>query len=642
MKKGKKLLAVLAAAALLAGCTERKQTSSTVKPMETTPAPSAEEKAAAMVSHMDLTTKIEQMMMPAIRQWNGSDFTEVDESARKLLSEHHFGGIILFAENLQNTEQTVKLTQGIQEAITSSSEVPAFLGIDQEGGWISRLSQGTSMPGNMALAAGGSSDDIHDSAYIMGEELRALGFNLDFAPDMDVNSNPANPIIGVRSFSDDPQTVAQDGQAYLDGLNDAGIVGCLKHFPGHGDTSTDSHTGLPVVNKTKAELEKTELLPFAETVKSGKAQMIMSAHIRFPQVEKEPFKSSDGSDSTLPATLSKTMLTDILRDEMGYQGVIVSDSLQMDAIRNNFTPKQSANLAINAGVNLLLMPVVLENEDASDAVNDYIADIQLLVQEGSLDEEKINESVRKILTLKYEMGLMEESFDHTDAMVNAAKNTVGSAEHHEAEREITDRTVTVLQNNGVLPFTDTAGKKITFIASNDSECNAFRYGFERLRKEGLIGQDTSLNVINTQYGNNYGAALAAVPDSSLIICASYCGTGEDLNDTKTREIPNSLSLIASAKQAGIPVVMVSCGIPYDTGFFRDADAVLAVYNPNGIAGLDASGNPSGMYAPNLPAGLDIIFGKVSPTGKLPVNVPVIEHGVVKNETAFARGTGLTW
>ena len=238
-----------------------------------------------LLSSMSLREKLEQMIIIDVRTWNGSDFTEMNEEAAQLFQDYHFGGVILFSENYSDAAGTAGLILSMQQLNQASGGYGMFIGIDQEGGVVCRLKDGTSMPGNMALAASGNPDHAEQAAEVIGEELSVLGINTDFAPDADVNSNPANPVIGVRSFSEDPETAGTYALAYQKGLNQNNIIACWKHFPGHGDTSEDSHTSLPSVDKSLAELEKTELVPFRMGIDSG-IEMVMSAHIQFPEEER--------------------------------------------------------------------------------------------------------------------------------------------------------------------------------------------------------------------------------------------------------------------------------------------------------------------------------------------------------------------
>lgn len=287
--------------------------------------------------------------MPDFRNWevNGEEVsvTELNDDIQQILADYSFGGVILFAENVVETEQTAKLVHQFQSTMVENDHIPLLVGIDQEGGIVNRLGSGTQLPGNMALGATADPDNANLAGQIIGSELEALGINVNFAPSVDVNNNPKNPVIGLRSFSSDPDLVSEFGLSYMDGIRQYNVATAAKHFPGHGDTEVDSHYGLPVVDKSLDELEANELIPFRATVENN-VDMLMTAHIQFPQLESESKVSQeDGSDILLPSTLSPAILTDLLREEMGYEGIVITDALNMDAIANNFGEVETAILS---------------------------------------------------------------------------------------------------------------------------------------------------------------------------------------------------------------------------------------------------------------------------------------------------------
>ena len=230
-------------------------------------------------------------------------------------------------------------------------------------------------------------------AAIYGEELKLLGIHADYAPVLDVNNNPNNPVIGVRSFSDDPEVVSEYGAAFIRGLHGAGVISTLKHFPGHGNTGTDSHTGLPLIDSSYEALKAVELVPFQAAIDAG-ADMVMTAHIQYPQIETETYVSkSTGEEIFLPATMSRTILTDILRGDMGFEGVIVTDALDMAAISANFTDEDMILLPINAGVDMLMLPMVYDTV-SFQRMQDMTDLAVQLVREGKISEDRIDASLR--------------------------------------------------------------------------------------------------------------------------------------------------------------------------------------------------------------------------------------------------------
>ncbi|MGE5543833.1 MAG: glycoside hydrolase family 3 N-terminal domain-containing protein [Bacillota bacterium] len=273
---------------------------------------------AAMISRMTLEEKLGQMFMVDFRQWNGKNVVEINPEIEKVIRQYRPGGVILFKENVVDIGQTVALVDGLQRA---SGNIPLLVAIDQEGGLVARIEYGTVMPGNMALGAIGSTKDVQLAGEITGQELKALGINANLAPVVDVNINPDNPVIGIRSFGSDPDRVGEMGVAYIKGLDSAGVATAAKHFPGHGDTSVDSHLALPSLPHQLNRLELVELKPFQKAIDQG-VDMILSAHVTFPAIDNTKVTSlMDGREISVPATLSSRVMTDLLRGQMGFKGV---------------------------------------------------------------------------------------------------------------------------------------------------------------------------------------------------------------------------------------------------------------------------------------------------------------------------------
>ena len=310
------------------------------------------------------------------------------DATREAIDKYPVGGFIYFGENLQSKEQTREMLHNVQAYSTERTGFPAFLSVDEEGGTVARVA-GTGnfdVPdiGDMAdIGAAGDVDAAKQVGEDIGSYLAELGFNLDFAPVADVLSNPENTVVRKRSFGSDPQLVSDMAIAVSDGLEEKGLLSAYKHFPGHGATSADTHKGYAYTDKTLEELEACELIPFQRCI-AADAKLIMAAHISAPKVT--------GDDT--PTSLSKTMVTDILRGKMGYTGLVVTDAMNMGAITEEYTSAEAAVKALQAGVDVVLMP---ENyQQAYQGVLDAVAD-------GTLTEGRIDESVTRILTVKLDM-----------------------------------------------------------------------------------------------------------------------------------------------------------------------------------------------------------------------------------------------
>jgi len=347
----------------------------------------------ALVVDMTLDEKIGQLFMLGFRG------TSVGDELRELVQESRVGGIIIFPNNIVSAAQLVELTNGIK-ALNEEGAVPLFFSVDQEGGRVSRLPpEATTFPRALAVGTAGSTAMASDIGKAMGEELLALGINLDLAPVLDVNNNPNNPVIGDRSFGDDPEVVREIGIATMKGLQSAGVVTAVKHFPGHGDTSVDSHVGLPMVPHGRQRLDSVEFVPFKAAIEAG-ADIVMSAHIVFPALD----------DSGRPATLSKPILTGILREEFGFDGVVMTDSLSMGAITQNFTLEEAVLGALDAGADVLLFPA------GRQAQVEAIDILKAAVTDGRVPEARIEESVKRIVRLKLRYELDDAPVDLDEAL----------------------------------------------------------------------------------------------------------------------------------------------------------------------------------------------------------------------------------
>ena len=326
-----------------------------------------------------LTTqeKIGQLMMC------GFDALDVNDHAISLIKEHHIGNIILFARNVKTPEQLFKLNMNLQKLAMASIGIPLFIGIDQEGGMVTRIFHGaTHYPGAMTVSATDEPKNAYALGDRMGTELKALGINMNLAPVLDVNNNPKNPVIGVRSYSDDPNRVATYGIQMIKGLQNH-MIAVGKHFPGHGDTHTDSHLSLPTVDHDIKRLEAVELVPFKKSIEAG-LMGIMSSHINFPHLTEEG----------RPSTLSKNVLTKVLREQLKFEGLVVSDCMQMKGIQNHYTTPEACVMAIEAGIDILC---VSHSEDIQ--VASYKRLVQA-VERKELSEDLINERVKHVLKFK--------------------------------------------------------------------------------------------------------------------------------------------------------------------------------------------------------------------------------------------------
>ena len=370
----------------------------------------ASERVIKIYSEMTAEERIAQMFMVQAREWKEEGFvTVMDQDLKDIYADYKFGAFISFASNMQDTEDILNLSKDLQAAVTSKGGVPMIIATDQEGGRVQRIGTGTPMPGSMALGATGKAENARITGEIISQELDALGWNCTLAPVLDINSNPGNPVIATRSFGDTAETVAAFGVEFLEGLKAKNMIGCLKHFAGHGDTDTDSHTGCPMVSKTWEELMDFELVPFRNAI-SENAEMIMTAHIIYPMVDGTKITATigeyEGEEVGTPATLSHILLTEKLKGELGFQGVICTDSMGMAGVASILEAPDRVARAINAGADLICMPLP---DDEINTPENFRTNMDALIRyvAENVPEERIADAVIRILTLKEKKGILD-------------------------------------------------------------------------------------------------------------------------------------------------------------------------------------------------------------------------------------------
>ncbi|MDR9852733.1 glycoside hydrolase family 3 protein [Paenibacillus sp. VCA1] len=331
------------------------------------------------LSNMTLEQKIGQMFIC------GFHSLVPDDQIKKLIQEYHLGGVIYFRRNIGDPEQVAGLSASLQKLAADQGDLPLWIAIDQEGGMVARIDHKkmSRIPGNMSLGATGNPAYSYEVSKISAEELLQVGINMNFAPCLDVNNNPHNPVIGVRSFGEDADRVAEHGAAVIKAFQEKGLSAAAKHFPGHGDTNVDSHMGLATVEHNLDRLQQVELKPFIEAIRGG-VDVIMTAHVIFPAIEPE----------RIPATLSRSVLTGLLREDLAYDGIIVTDCLEMHAIAKFFGIGEGAVKAVEAGAD-----VVLVSHTLSDQIEAFEA-VKQAVLSGRISEKTIDNAVARILALK--------------------------------------------------------------------------------------------------------------------------------------------------------------------------------------------------------------------------------------------------
>ncbi|RFU86682.1 glycoside hydrolase family 3 protein, partial [Streptomyces triticagri] len=563
-----------------------------------------------IIGRMSLEEKVGQLFVMRVYGTSATDPDQADvdknleetgvRNAAELIAKFRLGGIIYFgwANNTKEPHQIADLSNGIQRAaLRQDSEIPLLISTDQEYGIVARVGEpATLMPGAMALGAGGSRSDARKAARIAGSELAALGIMQNYAPLADVNVNPANPVIGVRSFGSEPEAVARMVAAQVEGYQSAGIASTSKHFPGHGDTEDDSHYDLPTIHHTREQWQELDAPPFRAAIAAG-IDSIMTAHIVVPALD----PAED------PATLSHPILTGVLREELGYDGVVVTDSLGMAGVRTKYGDDRVPVLALKAGVDQLLNPP--EPEIAWNAV-------LAAVRDGELTEERLDESILRILELKARRGLFRDPF----VTHKGVDRTVGTRQHLAAADRITERTTTLLANaDGLLPLSRRRRRRILVVGADPASPSGTTGPPTTTLAEALTELGFSATALSTGTDPEQATideAVAAADGMDAILV----GTHNVSADSPQR------TLVAALADTGVPVVTLAIRNPYDIAYLPEAGAraSLASYSWTDV---------------ELRAAVRVIAGRARPEGRLPVPVPSADD---PEQVLYPVGHGLSY
>ncbi|MFI6486539.1 glycoside hydrolase family 3 protein [Streptomyces sp. NPDC050564] len=543
----------------------------------------------ALISRMTLEEKVGQLFVMRVYGHSATvpDQADIDanlkeigvRTAAELIAKYRVGGIIYFAwaHNTRDPHQIADLSNGIQKvSLDQPRGLPVLISTDQEHGIVARVGKpATLFPGAMALGAGGSRTDARTVGRIGGAELHALGIRQDYSPVADVNVNPANPVIGVRSFGAAPDAVADLVAAEVKGYQASGVAATAKHFPGHGDTAVDSHFGFPVITHSRELWSTLDAVPFRAAIRAG-IDSIMTAHIMVPALD----PSGD------PATLSHPILTGILREELGYDGVVVTDSLGMEGVRQKYGDDRVPVLALKAGVDQLLNPPSLDV--AWNAVLNA-------VRGGELTEARLEESILRVLRLKAKLGLLTSPYV-TDGGVD---RTVGTPAHLGAADRIAERTTTVLVNKeGLLPLSRRRTPRVLVVGA-DPASPSLSDGPPTTVLAGALTElgftATALSTGTAPSTATIARAVAAAKDADAVVVGTYNVTATGSQKT----------LVEQLVATGVPVVAIAIRNPYDVAQLPSVGACVATYSWTDV---------------ELRAAVRVIAGRIDPRGTLPVPV----------------------
>jgi len=541
------------------------------------------------VQTMTTAEKVGQMFMLAFA---GGQMN----AARILMAEHRVGGAYISNDNAPHPNAAIALTNALQFFARSTRlRIPLLLGADQEGTWSVMTSASAMGPGNMAIGAAYDPQQAYRMYSVIAKEMTAVGLNTVLGPAADCNSNPHNSIIGMRSFGEPPELVAAMTAAAVRGLRDNGAAAALKHFPGHGDARMDSHRGLPTVDRSREELFRIDLHPFAEGIKAG-AQIVMTAHIIFSAL-----------DPKRPATLSPIILGDVLRGQLGFEGVIVSDSMNMQAMKRSYDPADAVIQGFNAGVDLMMLAEEHYDHDVSQYLENQRALIRAVIQAveaGIISQQRVDDAVGRILRLKREAGFSTAPLTDQAAIV-------GQDSHRAVELDVARRAVTVLRNrNRLIPIQSTA----PLLLVNATR----RSAYTALTRTRGIGPNQATPAFDV-----FAAALqqacpqleiigaedfteAKIPASGIIIAVTenYTLPGIDFDQSTQVKLVKHLHRLAADR-----LIVAALRDPYELANFPEIATYVCSYSFRASAAQAAA---------------DILLGRIAPRGHTPVTVPDTE------------------
>lgn len=546
-----------------------------------------------LLSDMSLDEKLGQMFLLAFEK------ARLDE-ARVLFEDYFVGASYISNDNVPNTTKAVELTTKLQSyAAKTRLKIPLILGVDQEGAWGVIVPDSCTGPGNMALGATHRPEDSRAMYKVIGEELKAVGLHAVFGPCADCNSNPDNSIIGMRSFGEKPGLVGAMTAAGVRGLHDGGIIATIKHFPGHGDTTLDSHRGIPTVTRSRGELVAIDLAPFKQGINAG-TDMVMTSHIIFTALDPEN-----------PATLSSIILQEILREELGFDGVIVSDSMNMQAMLKNYTPADAAIRAFNAGVDLLMLAEEHYSHNAQQYLEQQtslIRTVKAAVEGGQLPLTRIDDAVRRILRLKQQYATVLE----TIPTISEAHTIVGSQTNRQIELEVSRHAVSVMKDaNNLIPLDTSKSILLINTTSRDSynilgatrgigpnqTTPAFDYFVDAMRpyypQMEIVSAETILQG-NLELILKNGQPIIAVTEN-------YPLPGVDFDQNSQIRIIKQL-----ASQAAERLVVVALRDPYELAELPELNTYVCAF----------SFRPS-----SAQAAADVVSGTINPQAVTPVSIP---------------------
>jgi beta-N-acetylhexosaminidase len=582
-----------------------------IKPFRRTASTRALRWAESQTRQMSLDEKIGQLISIGV---NGRYLPRDSEAYRDLMQQierNHIGGIVLFRGSVY---ESVHLTNAMQRL----SRYPLLVSADMEFGAAMRFDDTASIPWNMAVCATGKVDYARRQGEVIAQEARALGVRQVFGPVADVNNNPANPIINVRAYSEDPMEVARFSSAFIEGAQTQRVIATAKHFPGHGDTAIDSHRGLPIINVSRARLNQTELVPFRAAIALGVGS-VMASFIALPQIDPTDIKplsadrTSKPSDivtgdeivvenATLPAALSPLVMQGILRNDLHFDGLIVTDALDMSGLTIYFNQGEAAVRAVEAGADMLIKP---GDPDAA------VQGLRQAVLDGRIPKERIDKSVRRILAAKYDLGLVQDRY----IALERVDQTLSNSQVISFAKEVAEHAITLVRNDAhLMPVMLRPNAKVFNLAITNGDDRSFiaKPFVEEMARLGTVMDTVVLDARSTEQEISH--ALNQAQNADLVVVSLYgrVRAGEALSSNLPA---SSVDLLTQLINKKLPVIGISFGNPYTLQTFPELRTYMVAYGDMPSLQKAAAG---------------ALLNRIDITGRLPITLPSL----------YPRGTGI--
>jgi len=575
--------------------------------------------------------------------------TQLPAALANLIKQTDLGGVVVFSENLESYQQILQLTSDLQHAASQSkAKHPLLIGIDQEGGRVVRLplAISTGFSGNMAIGATYPQKGRYYATqvgHVLGQELKALGINLNFAPDVDVNNNPDNPVINVRSFGQDPQQVAEQGIAMLEAMQAEKVIATLKHFPGHGNTNMDSHTGLPLIDYDFETSQATDLIPFKKAIELSQPGMIMTAHIQYPGLDDSQLASSTGEMLIKPATMSEKILRKLLRDDLGFKGVVITDALNMASISRNFNAVFATSQSLLAGADIALMPYKVRMPSDVEGFKYFVRQVAATIQASPQGVPSHKQSLVRINQLSEQFLLAEIKEESIEQRVKKAKKVLASAAHRDLQKQLAMDSITEIKNLKQQALLPQLGKRIHFIFQDQDQ----QLLVSSILSD-LLASNQTLTVSSSLLGDIQKAQLEDFIDASDSLVVFYSAKREsavvqgEVDDqtlsyqhAKQQEADRLNSIVKAlklAKQKAKTRVILGMQSPYELSDLNQySDIILLAYDAAIYSEMTAPETlVIGQEIPTKPSGvtyeaiIKVLLGRMDARGQLPVTLPLDE------------------